>query len=271
MKSLILLFTAGLFLLHANSTYSRTYNNNIINIPSSENDKIFIKEYTYNASDNDSKNSSRKIAIAELKSLLSEEIGVHIQSSFDIKKTLSSKIVRKEINQLSASITKVKILEEKWNGVTYYIKASVKVNEEQTMKLLLEAIKAKASKKDLERLTKILKKKNYKINELNTQITLNEFFDKKYDEYKNQLDFNYQLRFYIDYKNILHTDNGSIYNFIRQSNNTTVGYGNQTETVLIVADTKTIQMITIPNKKFKGVAILAVYNCFKTDNWTLGK
>ena len=138
----------------------KNYNNSTINVPSSKNDKIFIREYKYNASDTDSKVSSRKKAIAQLKSILSEEVGVHIQSSFDVKQTSHNKYVKKEINQLSASITKLKILEEKWNGVTYYIKASVKINEEQTMLLLLEAIKAKASQKDINRLNKILKEQN---------------------------------------------------------------------------------------------------------------
>jgi hypothetical protein len=147
-------------LLQAKSEYERNYNNSTINVPSSKKDKIFIREYKYNASDTDSKVSSRKKAIAQLKSILSEEVGVHIQSSFEIKQNSHNKYVKKEINQLSASITKLKILEEKWNGVTYYIKASVKINEEQTMLLLLEAIKAKASQKDVNRLSKILKEQN---------------------------------------------------------------------------------------------------------------
>jgi hypothetical protein len=146
--------------LQADTKYEKNYNNNTINVPSSKNDKIFIREYKYNASDTDSKVSSRKKAIAQLKSILSEEVGVHIQSNFEIKQNSHNKYVKREINQLSSSITKLKILKEKWNGVTYYIKASVKINEEQTMLLLLEAIKAKASQKDVKRLNKILKEQN---------------------------------------------------------------------------------------------------------------
>lgn len=146
--------------LQADTKYEKNYTNSTINIPSSKNNKIFIREYKYNASDTDSKVSSRKKAIAQLKSILSEEVGVHIQSSFEIKQDSHNKYVKKEINQLSSSITKLKIIEEKWNGVTYYIKASVKINEEQTMLLLLEAIKAKASQKDVNRLNKILKEQN---------------------------------------------------------------------------------------------------------------
>jgi chromosome segregation ATPase len=200
-------------LLQAKSEYERNYNNSTINVPSSKNDKIFIREYKYNASDTDSKVSSRKKAIAQLKSILSEEVGVHIQSSFDVKQTSHNKYVKKEINQLSASITKLKILEEKWNGVTYYIKASVKINEEQTMLLLLEAIKAKASQKDVNRLNKILKEQNgnldksySKIQQLQKKLVLQEIKNqaskdelletqKRLKKLENNIDkYNYEIK-----------------------------------------------------------------------------
>lgn len=134
-------------------------------------------------------------AIAQLKSLLSEEVGTHIESSLDIKETtkkgVSNQYVKSEINSLSASITKLKILDEKWNGTTYYIKASVKINEEQTMMLLIEAIKAKSSKKDIKRLNKILKEQNghldksySKIQELQKKLVLQEI---KNQASKNEL------------------------------------------------------------------------------------
>ncbi len=163
-KMVLVISLSAFTILQAKSEYKDSYNNSTIDIPSSKNDKIFIREYKYNASDTDSKVSSRKKAIAQLKSILSEEVGVHITSSLEMKDTVkngvNNKYFKSEISQLSASITKLKIIDEKWNGVTYYIKASVRVNEEQTMKLLLEAIKAKASKKDVKRLNKILKEQN---------------------------------------------------------------------------------------------------------------
>ena len=127
-------------------------------------DKVFIKEYTYNASDDDSKNSARKKALIQLKTLLSEEVGTHIESSLNIKQAtkngVSHKYVKNEISSLSASITKLKIIDEEWDGITYQIKASVQINEQQTMQLLLEAIKSKASEKDIKRLNSILSEQN---------------------------------------------------------------------------------------------------------------
>jgi len=196
LKIALTLSIVTLTFLQAENKNENIFHNSTINIPSSSSkDKVFIREYKYNASDTDSKVSSRKKAIAQLKSILSEEVGVHIESSLEMKNTVrngvNDKYFKSEINQLSASITKLKILDEEWNGVTYYIKASVKVNEEQTMKLLLEAIKAKASKKDVIRLNKILKEQNgnldksyTKIKELQRKLVLQEI---KNQASKNEL------------------------------------------------------------------------------------
>ncbi len=144
--------------------YKQSYNNSSVKTSPSDKSKVFIREYTYRAGDDDSKNTSRKKAISQLKSILSEEVGTHIESSLNMETTsrngVSNKYVSSEINSLSASITKLKIIDEKWNGTTYYIKASVKIDEEQTMMLLIEAIKAKSSEKDIKRLNKILKEQN---------------------------------------------------------------------------------------------------------------
>jgi len=163
LKNIIYVFV--LFIaLFGNEKYISFKTDKYIDIKQTNKDKVFIREYTYHASDTDSKVSSRKKAIRELKNILSEEIGVYIQSSFDMKQNLNDKYVKQEIHQLSASITHLKILDEKWNGEIYYIKASVKINPDEVMNLLLEAIKAKASQKDIKRLNKILAEQKRNLN-----------------------------------------------------------------------------------------------------------
>ena len=141
-------------------TTSFSSNSNQIEIKPSKNDKLLIKEYTYSASEDDSKNSSRKKALEQIKLLLSEEVGVHIESYLEINKLESNGVarqdVRQEIQSLSASITKINILDEKWDGSKYYLMAEVRVNPQQTMTLLLEAIKAKSAKNELDRLNLII-------------------------------------------------------------------------------------------------------------------
>lgn len=157
------------------TSFTEKTSNQQIKIETSSEDKVFIKEYTYNSSEDDSKNSSRKKAITQIKMILTEEIGTHIESYLEIKKEsihgTSYKSVQKEIKSLSAGITKIKILDEKWNGKTYYIKASVKVNEQKTMALLLEAIKARSSKEDVERLNKILAEQEKTLTQQNTKVS----------------------------------------------------------------------------------------------------
>jgi len=153
---------------------SKKVNYKQIEIKPSDEDKIFTREYTYNSSEDDSKNSSRKKAIHQIKILLTEEIGTHIESYLEIKKKningTSYKSIRQEIQSLSAGITKVKVLKEKWNGKTYYIKASVRVNEKRTMELLLQAIKAKSSQKDVKRLNKILAEQKNLLSQQNSKV-----------------------------------------------------------------------------------------------------
>lgn len=212
----------------------------LLQIKPSPNDEFFIREYTYKASDDDSKNSSRKKAILELKTILSEEIGTHIESSLEMN-TKSSNVedynyLKSEIKTLSVAITKLKILDEKWNGEAFYVKARVRVNPEQTLELLQQSVKAKSSKEDIKKLNILILNQKSKLKEINRQITLREFIDKD-SKKNNSLEFNLGylmnqkyacikigiingdnflkvnksnqnlLRFYIDSNNVLHTEN----------------------------------------------------------------
>jgi hypothetical protein len=47
--------------------------------------KTFIKEYTYQASEFDSKASSRILALEQVKRLLLEELGTYLESSTEIR------------------------------------------------------------------------------------------------------------------------------------------------------------------------------------------
>ena len=161
-----------------------------------------IKEYTYNASEDDSKNSSRAKALKQLKILLTEEVGVHIESLLEVKESAidneTRSSVTQEIKTLSSGITRLKIMEESWDGKRYFVKASVIINPNQTMKLLVEAIRSRASEKDIQRLNKILAEQNQKLAQeskaradLNRKLVLQEIINeskrKELIEVKKQL------------------------------------------------------------------------------------
>lgn len=106
--------------------------------------KTFVREYTYNASDADSKLSSRAIAMEQVKRLLLEEVGVYIQSSIIHKESeqdgVLSSLSQKEIQVLSAGITQSKIIAEKWDGERYYLKAQIVLDEDDVLMKLDELI-----------------------------------------------------------------------------------------------------------------------------------
>jgi len=92
--------------------------------------KTFIREYYYQAGENDSKVTARFKALSEVKRLLLEELGVYMESYTnyiieDQSGTVTKDFFQNEIKSLSAGITKTKILKEVWNGVEYYIKAEI--------------------------------------------------------------------------------------------------------------------------------------------------
>ena len=80
-------------------------------------EKTFEREYTYKASELDSKISCRAITINELRTQLLNEIGVYVESESILKTSdVSGKFAQdfvENIATISAGITKIEVLEEK--------------------------------------------------------------------------------------------------------------------------------------------------------------
>ena len=100
--------------------------------------RTFIREYSYKASEADSKVTSRQKALAEVKALLIEELGTYVESYVNHVVTDKNGVVTKdfftnEIKTLSTGITETKILEERWDGYGYYIKAEIVADPEEVV------------------------------------------------------------------------------------------------------------------------------------------
>lgn len=110
----------------------------ILYLPLFSQTKTFIREYTYIAGDADSKITSRSIALDQVKRILLEEIGVYLQSTVETsqeeKNSVYNALTREQTQSITAGITQTQILDEKWNGQQYYIKASITVNPEEVLK-----------------------------------------------------------------------------------------------------------------------------------------
>ena len=84
--------------------------------------KSLIKEYTYQASELDSKTSCRAIALEQVKRELLEELGAYIESTTVVQ---DAQIEKDEIQTISAGVVQTKIIAENWDGKSFWIKAEV--------------------------------------------------------------------------------------------------------------------------------------------------
>lgn len=95
----------------------------------SSSSKSFVRSYEYKASDYDSKVSARTASLKQVKLLLLEEVGVYMTRSFEHTKTEVNgeftETAQENVKIYTAGVTETKVLEEKWNGETYFIKAEI--------------------------------------------------------------------------------------------------------------------------------------------------
>lgn len=110
----------------------------LLSLPLHSQTKTFIREYTYSAGEADSKITSRAIALDQVKRILLEEIGIYLHSEMktvkEEKNDVFNELTTQQIQSITAGITETKIVNEKWNGEQYYIKASIAVNPDEVNK-----------------------------------------------------------------------------------------------------------------------------------------
>ena len=93
--------------------------------------KTYEKEYTYQASELDSKASSRTVALEQVKRLLLEELGTYLVSMSEVK---DSQLTKDQIVTLTAGIVKTNIIDEKWDGKVYWIKVKMLADPDEVFK-----------------------------------------------------------------------------------------------------------------------------------------
>jgi tetratricopeptide (TPR) repeat protein len=87
--------------------------------------KTFEREYTYQASEADSKVTSRAISLEQVKRLLLEELGTYLESQTEVT---NLQMTKDQITTLSAGVVQTVILDESWDGKTYWMKAKIDVD-----------------------------------------------------------------------------------------------------------------------------------------------
>jgi tetratricopeptide (TPR) repeat protein len=84
--------------------------------------KNFVKDYAYQASEYDSKVTCRALALEQVKRLLLEQLGTYLESETEVK---NFQLTKDQIVILTAGIVSTEIIDEKWDGKTYYLKAKI--------------------------------------------------------------------------------------------------------------------------------------------------
>lgn len=75
--------------------------------------KSFIKEYTYQAGESDSKLSCRAIALEQVKRLLLEELGTYLESQTEVR---NFQLTKDQIVTYTSGVVMSVIINEEWNG-----------------------------------------------------------------------------------------------------------------------------------------------------------
>ena len=137
---------------------------------------IVIKEYTYHASEFDTQETSRVIALEQVKRSLLEELGTYLESDTEVE---NFQLTKDKITTLTAGIVQTKILQEKWTKPTYWLKAKIMADNEQVVKSI-NALRMDRSKiKELEELKQRTDTQLQEIDRLRAELTVTKGMKKK--------------------------------------------------------------------------------------------
>jgi tetratricopeptide (TPR) repeat protein len=147
----------------------------------------YTKEYTYQASDADSKLSCRTIALQQVKRLLLEELGTYLFSETAVK---NFELTKDQISSLTAGIVMTVILEEKWDGKDYFLKAKISADTDELIKSIDHVRGNREQSKEWEEMKKKTEEALKEIEKLKKEIvndTGNKVIEEKYAKAVNEL------------------------------------------------------------------------------------
>ncbi|HYA13203.1 MAG TPA: tetratricopeptide repeat protein [Syntrophales bacterium] len=109
----------------------------------------FTREYTYQASEADSKLTSRAITLEQIKRLLLEELGTFLTSRTEVR---DAQLTKDEIVSFTGGTVATIIITERWNGSEYYMKAQIKADPDQVTEAIMAIKKNEEDAEELQRL-----------------------------------------------------------------------------------------------------------------------
>ena len=127
----------------------------------------YVKDYRYQASEGDSKLSCRTVAFEQVKRLLLEELGTYLVSETEVK---DFDLTKDRISSLAAGIVSTVILEEKWDGQMYFLKAKISTDTDELVKLIDRIRGSQEQSKNWEEMMKKTEEALKEIEELKKEI-----------------------------------------------------------------------------------------------------
>ena len=152
--------------------------------PASAETKTFIKEYTYQASEYDSKVTCRALALEQVKRLLLEELGTYLESQTEVE---NFQLTRDQIITLTAGIVMAQIIEEKWDGRSYWLKAKVSADTGEVSKSIDRLRKDRQKTKELEEMRKKADEALSELEKLREELKITKAEKKNFDQYNRAI------------------------------------------------------------------------------------
>lgn len=136
------------------------------------------------ASDIDSKVSSRAIALEQVKRALLEELGTYLISETEVK---NFQMTKDQITALTAGIVSAEVVDEKWDGRTYYLKAKISADPKEVARSV-DALRTDVQKtKELEDSKNKAEEAMREVERLKKELELVKGNTKKQREYTNAI------------------------------------------------------------------------------------
>jgi hypothetical protein len=112
--------------------------------------KTFVRDYTYQASEADSKLTARANATTQMRNILLREVGEFLHTGQTLTTNNDTQDFSEKVEAITAGIVEMKTLDERWDGATYYIKAEMTVDPAEVNRRIAEVLNDKQKTKELE-------------------------------------------------------------------------------------------------------------------------
>jgi len=142
--------------------------------------KVWVKEYTYQASEIDSKVTSRAIALEQVKRLLLEELGSYLVAETEAR---NFQLAKDKITVMTAGIVQTEIIAEKWDGQTYYLKAKIAADPGEVVRLLAGAKENNQKNRELDETNRKVEEALKKIKQLQDELASGQRSESRQTEY----------------------------------------------------------------------------------------